>query len=122
MFWKLLDLFFVIFHSSLILFNLFGWMGRKTRRANLVTLGLTAVSWFGLGIFYGIGYCPLTEWHWRVLQRLGRGDLPDSYTKYLVDRLTGWDANAGLVDTATAVLFFLALGCSVYVNFRRGKR
>jgi hypothetical protein len=25
-----------------------------------------SLSWFGLGLFYGIGYCPSTDWHWRI--------------------------------------------------------
>ena len=56
-----IDLFFVVFHTSLTLFNALGWIGYKTRKLNLVTLLLTGGSWFILGIFYGIGYCPLTE-------------------------------------------------------------
>jgi len=43
----------------------------KTRKANLILLLLTGLSWFGLGIFYGWGYCPLTDWHWKVLRELG---------------------------------------------------
>jgi uncharacterized membrane protein YeiH len=59
MFWLVsLDYFFIAFHSALIIFNLFAWIPRFTRRWNLISLGLTAFSWLGLGLFYGIGYCP----------------------------------------------------------------
>jgi hypothetical protein len=116
--YKFLDIFFVVFHTSLILFNCFGWILKVTRKANLVTLLLTGFSWFVLGIFFGIGFCPLTEWHFRVLEKLGHYSLPNSYIKYLADRLTGLDFNPKLVDTSTAICFFTALIISIVVNKR----
>ncbi|MBN2519118.1 MAG: DUF2784 domain-containing protein [Bacteroidales bacterium] len=117
----ILDWFFVIFHSSLVLFNLFGWIWKKTRKINLITLVLTGLSWFVLGIFYGIGYCPLTDWHFDVLRNLGNHNLPNSYMKYLIDRIFNCDINANLVDTGTAIGYFLALALSIFVNFRKKK-
>ncbi len=116
-----LDIFFTAFHSLLILFNLFGWIWRKTRKLNLITLGLTGFSWFGLGIFYGFGFCFCTEWHWQVRYSMGLYNMPNSYVKFLLDRLTGLDWNADLVNTATMVLFIAAVLCSVYVNIRDWK-
>ena len=90
MFWyHFLDFFFLIFHAIVTLFNLLGWIWKKTRKANIILLLLTAFAWFGLGVFYGIGYCPLTDWHWKVLEKLGENNLPYSYIKYLIDRITG---------------------------------
>ncbi len=117
----ILDWFFVIFHSVLIIFNLFGWIWKKTRKINLITLVLTGLSWFVLGIFYGIGYCPLTDWHFNVLRNLGNHNLPNSYIKYLIDRIFNCDINANFVDTATAIGYFLALTLSIFVNFRKKK-
>ena len=123
MFWiHVLDYFFLIFHTALTLFNIFGWIWKKTRLANFITLALTALSWFGLGLIYGIGFCPLTEWHWQVLEKLGYHNLPDSYIKYVIDRLTGSDVYARLVEISTVVVFFLALAISVYLNFFRRKK
>jgi len=65
--YRLLDYFFLVFHLGIVIFNLFGWIWPKTRKANLILLLLTAASWFGLGLIYGIGFCPFTEWHWQVL-------------------------------------------------------
>ena len=119
MFWlKAGDLFFLVFHTVLTLFNLTGWIWKKTRRLNLTTLVLTGASWFILGLFYGIGYCPLTEWHFQILEKLGEANLPYSYIDYLIERLTGVDFEAQLVDTATGVGFFLALAVSVVLNIR----
>ena len=120
--WKTVDLFFVIFHTVLTLFNLSGWAWKKSRRLNLITLLLTGASWFVLGLFYGIGYCPLTEWHFRVLRKLGERNLPYSYIDYLIERLTGVDFSAKLVDTATGIGFFLALGISLFLNIKDWKK
>ncbi len=117
--WKFLDIFFLVFHSALILFNLFGWIFKKTRRLNLITLLLTGLSWFVLGIFYGMGYCPLTDWHFEVLDKLGRNSQVSSYVQYLIDRLFNINISAGTADIATMAFYFAALLLSVYANFFR---
>ena len=115
---KLLDIFFVIFHTTLIIFNLFGWIWKPLRKLNLITLLLTGFSWFFLGIFYGIGYCPLTDWHWKVLNKLGVYNLPNSYIQYLMDRLTGIEIKPEFADKLTVTLYFIALILSFLTNFK----
>ena len=115
----ILDIFFVIFHTSLILFNLFGWIWKHTRRLNLIILSLTGASWLFLGMIAGtLGYCPLTDWHFTILEKQGIKDLPSSYIKYLADRLTGLEINASLVDKCTLYFFLLALVLSVFFNMK----
>ncbi len=116
---KFLDFFFLIFHSVLILFNLFGWIWRKTRSLNLITLFLTGFSWVGLGIFYGWGYCFLTDWHWRILEKTGEINLPNSYVQYLLNRILGIQISAVTADYLTIILFVIALMFSVYFNLRK---
>lgn len=117
--WQLLDIFFIIFHTALIIFNLFGWIWKKTRKINLLTLSLTGASWLLLGIIVGsLGYCPLTDWHFSILNRLGESNLPNSYIKYLADRLTGLDFDSVLVDNVTLFAFLTALAISLFVNIR----
>jgi len=119
MIYRVLDIFFVIFHTSLIFFNLFGWIWRKTRILNLLLLGLTGASWLFLGLLVGtLGYCPLTDWHFNVLNKLGETGLPSSYIKYLADRLTGLDFNPILVDHITLFAFLAALTISLVINIR----
>ena len=113
-----LDIFFLSSHTLLIFFNLFGWIPKATRRANLITLILTGTSWFLLGIFYGIGYCPLTDWHWEVLYMIGETDLPNSYIKYLFDRLFGLVIPANMADILTGLFYFISLAISIYLNVR----
>jgi len=117
----LLDKFFFVFHTMIIAFNLFGWIWQKTRRANLMVLSLTGASWFVLGIWYGIGYCPCTDWHWQVRMELGHLDMPNSYVKFLIDSITGLEVPAGLADEITAVCFGLAVVASLYTNWRDWK-
>lgn len=113
-----LDILFLVFHSILILFNLFGWIWKKTRRLNLLTLLITGFSWIGLGLFYGLGYCFLTDLHWRVLEKLGESNISDSYIQYLFNRILGLQISAYFADYLTVILFFIALIMSVYFNLR----
>jgi hypothetical protein len=115
---KFLDIFFTAFHSLLVLFNMFGWIWKKTRRLNLICILLTAASWLLLGIFYGLGYCPLTDWHFTILRKLGYTNLPDSYLSFLFTRLTGLQVNQEWVDAVTLWGLVLALMISLYLNFR----
>ena len=120
---RILDIFFVIFHTSLTLFNIFGWIWKKTRMANLITLALTGGSWLFLGLIVGVpGYCPLTDWHFNILYKLGKTDLPTSYIKYLADRVTGLNVSQTLVDNATLYGFLVALALSLFLNIRDHRR
>ncbi|HUW59895.1 MAG TPA: DUF2784 family protein [Candidatus Bathyarchaeia archaeon] len=116
-----LDAFFFVFHTGLVLFVLVGWLPRRTRLAHLVVVVLTGLSWFGLGLWYGIGYCPSTQWHWQVRQRLGYGEMSDSYLKFVFDRLTGLDANRAVVDAVAFGSFLAVAVVSLALNVARLK-
>ena len=119
MIYRILDIFFLIFHTFLIFFNLFGWIWKRTRILNLIVLSLTGASWLFLGLIVGtLGYCPLTDWHFKILEKLGNTDLPWSYTKYLADRLTGLDISPSLVDKFTLWSFIAALVISLLFNLK----
>jgi len=119
MIWRLLDIFFVLFHTFIVFFNLFGWIWKRTRKYNLFLLLLTGGSWLFLGLLVGtLGYCPLTDWHFEVLEKLGRTDLPLSYIKYLADRLTGLSYSSVIVDRITLYSFLAALIISLFLNIR----
>ncbi len=118
----LLDYFFLIFHTGWTLFNTFGWMFAKLRKWNLVTLLLTALSWFGLGIWYGWGYCLCTDWHWDVRRQLGFHDPSNSYIHFLILELTGADLPRNLVDYGTVAVFIVSLILSIGLNYRDWKR
>ena len=113
-----LDYFFIVFHGSLILFILTGWAWRKTRRIHLITIGLTIFSWFGLGIFYGWGYCPCTDWHWKIKYKLGKTNLPNSYVEYYLNKLTGFTWDPLLVDAVVLISGIVAFALSCWLNWK----
>ncbi|HEX7903746.1 MAG TPA: DUF2784 domain-containing protein [Chitinophagaceae bacterium] len=118
-----LNILFTLAHLLLMAFNLFGWIWKPIRKAHFITLLLTAASWFILGIWYGWGYCPLTDWHWEVKEKLGERNLPNSFVKYIADKITGADISSSLVDNVTLTCLIGAVIASVYVNFfAQGKR
>ena len=117
MLYDIADIFFVVFHTALILFNLLGWIWKPLRKANLIALVLTGLSWFVLGLFFWIGYCPFTDWHFQVLEKLGRDPSSHSYIEYILQRVSGTDISFAFVDTVTIVLYFIVLAISLYFNF-----
>lgn len=120
--YKFANSFFFVFHVALIFFNLFGWAPRSLRKWNLITLLLTAISWFGLGICYGFGYCFLTDWHWQIRDKLGYATDSNSYIHFLITELTPLSIGEAVVDVWTAILFFLALAVSIALNMRDRQR
>ena len=122
MWYQLLNIFFFVFHTLLTLFNITGWLFRATRKWNLITLLLTAFSWFVLGIWYGWGYCLCTDWHWRVREQLGYHDEQNSYIHFLLVKPTGINFNSKLVDNATLIIFLLSLTVSIWLNIRDRKK
>ncbi|MCM4152386.1 DUF2784 domain-containing protein [Arenibacter sp. N53] len=124
LFLRIANTFFYVFHTVLIVFNLFGWILKRTRKLNLITLLLTFGSWVLLGIWKGWGYCFLTDWHYGILRRLGEQNPPNSYISFLIHKVTGWLPSAELINFYTLALAFLALLCSLWANLitRRSKR
>lgn len=119
---SLYDIALLIFHTGWIVFNLIGWIWEKTRPWQLMTLTLTFISWIGLGIWYGWGYCPLTDWHWQVLRKLGEDNLPNSYVQYLLHRLFSVSVSPIMADTLTIVLSLCAFTLSILFTLRDKKR
>ncbi|HLN54247.1 MAG TPA: DUF2784 family protein [Lentimicrobium sp.] len=123
MFWfKFLDYFFLVFHLCIVIFNLTGWIWKRTRKANLLLLLLTGGSWFGLGIIYGFGYCPFTDWHWQVLDHLGDMPKETSYMQYMLSRVFSIHLSTRVVDLGTLISYIAALWISVILNIRDFRR
>lgn len=111
-----------VFHTLLIVFNLFGWMWSKTRKWNLVTLALTAFSWLVMGAFYGVGYCICTDAHYRIREALEIKDPSGSYLQLLTYKLSGWWPAESLTNTVAAIAFGTSIVLSVTFNVRDGLR
>jgi hypothetical protein len=114
---KLLDTFLTMLHLIIIGFNLLGWIWPAMRRLHLIVVSATAGCWLILGIWFGLGYCPITDWQWHVKEQLGEHNLPGSFIKYFIDKITGKSVNASLVDACTAIGFLMAVMVTIYVNF-----
>lgn len=117
-----LDYIFLVFHSVYTLFNIFGWIWQKTRVVHLITLLLTLFSWLLMGIWYGLGYCFLTDWHWDVRTALGKPPDSSSYIHFLIRETTGLDFPAPLVDGGVVVVFSVCFLLSIGLNLRDYKR
>jgi hypothetical protein len=114
----LLDWFFLLFHSALVVFNMVGWAWRRTRKLNLLTLGLTAASWLLMARWYGLGYCVCTDWHWQVRRALGYEDQSSTYVQFLVERTLGFVPELTLTKYVSAAAFCIAGALSIALNVR----
>ena len=118
MWYQFLNIFFFVFHTGFTLFNVVGWIFQKTRKLHLITLLLTAFSWFVLGIWYGFGYCFCTDWHWDVRGKLGYEDRSGSYIHFLLLKLTGANLSSQLVENITLIVFLMSFALSIWLNIR----
>lgn len=116
--YEFLNIFFFIFHTLIVLFNIMGWIFKATRKWNLILLLLTGCSWFILGIWYGWGYCVCTDWHWDVRRKLGYIEESDNYIHFLFLKLTGINLPDKLVENGVMIFFVLSLAMSISLNLR----
>lgn len=105
-------------HLGVIGFNLFGWMVPRWRVAHLACVALTFASWHLLGLWLGPGYCPFTEWHWRLKERLGPGRPSATFIQYWLQRVTRRAWEERLVDSMTAWGAVLSGAVSLALNLR----
>lgn len=113
-----LDLLLTITHLVVILFNMTGWIFPATRKIHFWVVVTTLASWGILGIWYGFGYCFLTDWQWSVKAKLGETGLPNSFIKYFADDITGKDFDAAMVDSVTAIVFLAIILITAVIRIR----
>ncbi len=117
----LLNLFFLVFHTIVILFNLTGWLIPRLRKAHLFSLSATVFSWFVLGWWYGWGYCFCTDWHWQVREALGLSTPSYSYIYFFIVQYFPWNPDPQWVDRATLAGFILAWAGALWANLCKRK-
>ena len=115
------DAFLTVLHLLIICFNLLGWIPIAARRAHFYFAMVTLSCWTILGIWFGLGYCPITDWQWKVKEKLGETNLPGSFIKYFADKIFDHNFNTDLIDALTLICFFTAIVISVWLNFFRKK-
>ena len=117
---SILNVGFFVFHTSWIAFTCLGWIWRRARPWHLAAASLTALSWFGLGVLYGWGYCPCTDWHWQIRARLGHPD-PPSYIELVISEITGDRAESRLGRCTGGVHACRGPILSILLNLRNGR-
>lgn len=112
-----LNFLFFAFHTLLVLFNMFGWMSKRWRRWHLVAVLATAFSWCVMGLWKGMGYCILTDWHWQVRDRLGYPGA-DSYIQLMIRDFTGVTVNSVVLNPMIEWTFIACGVLSILLNLR----
>lgn len=102
-------------HSGMVAFMLLGWLYRPLLLAHRVMLALIWASWLGLGWYVGfIGYCVLTDWHWRLKEAMGEYGMPPSYIEYMLWQVWPDDLPDALVAYMTGGVFVLLTFASLW--------
>jgi hypothetical protein len=114
-----LDNFLDFTHIFLVLFILFGWLYPRFRITHLVVLLLTGFSWLIFSKGNTFGHCILTDWHWHILRKLGETNLPETYTQYMFERMTGIPVQKATALTITRSSWLLSLTLSSVLVFRK---
>lgn len=115
----LANIFFHFIHLALISFFLVGWLWPKTLMVHFVLSLLILVSWCGLGLIYGFGYCLITDIQWKIKKLMGQKPKTEYYIKYMVDKLTGLDSDPHTVDSITTYTFFIIFALSTILVLNR---
>lgn len=114
---RFMDYMLHLAHLSLMFVFIVGWMFEPTRVLHLLTIILVTLSWFGLGKFFGYGYCILTDTQWRIKRKLGQEPYTESYVKYVFDKATGLNIDKNISDGLTLYTYIGAIIFSLTVNF-----
>jgi hypothetical protein len=101
-----LDCFLTALHVGVVLAFVFLWIPKATSRWHGRLVVLVAFSWLVIGLLMGrVGYCVLTDLHWRVKRARGITHLPGSFLKYMADYVTGTSVSPALIDEVAATVF-----------------
>jgi hypothetical protein len=115
-----LNHFYHAVHLAVIALSTFGWLWSRFHVLHVALLISILLSWGVAGIFYGFGYCFLTDWHWEVRRRLGIRDDPHSYTKLLFDAVTGREIAPFIVDFVTVIGLVIGVTGAFWRRSRKG--
>jgi hypothetical protein len=112
----ILNAFFHCCHLAIVSFILFAWIFPQARLFHLVFIFLTLGSWYILGIWMGSGYCPITDWHWKLKARMGEGRPSGTYIHYLVSHFLGIKMSSNRVDRIVVIVTGAVTLISITLN------
>jgi hypothetical protein len=115
------DVAFFVFHTALIVFNMVGWAFQRTRKWHLVSLGLTAGSWFVAGYWKGWGYCFCTDWHFQVRQARGFQEYDANYIQLLARVAADQNWSVSFAESLALTTFAVIIVCTAVANWPRRK-
>ena len=111
-----LNIFFHLLHISIILFATLAWMVPALLPFHLALLVATLSSWFVLGHWLGRGYCPISDWHWKIKSHLGPGKPRGTYIHLLLENMSGRQLDSGQVDSRVVSATLLLTALSALLN------
>ena len=114
---QFLDILLFATHFVVMMFIILGWIWPKTRKAHLILLAATLLSWFVMGYWKGWGYCILTDWEWDIKRELGETNLPSSYTAYIFNSILGLNLSRIVVDYITALGLLFGVVMAIYFTW-----
>ena len=114
---QFLDILLFATHFVVMMFIILGWIWPKTRKAHLILLAATLLSWFVMGYWKGWGYCILTDWEWDIKRELGETNLPSSYTAYIFNSILGLNLSRIVVDYITALGLLFGVVMAIYFKW-----
>ena len=113
----ILNILFFVFHTALVLFNVFGWMWKRWRPWNLACILATAFSWCVMGIWKGVGYCICTDYHWQVREALGYR-ISDNYIQMVIEDVSGATISSEVLNPMIKWTFIGCAALSIGLNLR----
>lgn len=108
-----------LFHFFIVLIILFGSLIPRLRKIHLTVALLIGFSWLIFLQSKGFGYCILTDWHWKILTKLGKTDHPETYAQYLYERLTGLAIQKNIAQSIILYYWLGSLILSSLMVFRK---
>lgn len=116
--YPLLNGIFHVVHISIIIFIMIGWAFPSLRLVHLALVLLTLGSWFILGQWLGTGYCPISDWHWKIKTALAEGQPSGTYIHHLLQTMTRREWNSDTVDKSVLVGILAITAISLALNAR----
>jgi hypothetical protein len=105
-----------IVHIAIVSFVLLGWLVPEARFAHLVLCFLTLGSWFILGRWMGVGYCPVSDWHWKIKESLGEGRPAVTYITFLLHKVIGMELDSNKVNQVVVYSTIVITMISLILN------